>query len=602
MQKAHSRINWENLPSINTPLGANNLNKMDKALDVVDDRVLSLYGYEGRVAQSEKNAKESEANAKTSETNAKQSELKAKEYMENAFSGTPDGYDKLVEDVRLMDIKTTTDTTLSNSKAGGYKLLSMSGNSVQNGTPTPTTPYAINNVGDCVEMMQGLYSASNGAFSSGSHWVCNKNPIPCASGNVISLAFENTFEIVYVLYYNNSAFVSAVDIASTGKVTVPSGVTHFNFEVRKQDVTVDTVGKISLTINGKYVVQIKSYDDNGNEKVATVLLNEPLRDGDILYRTHVERHSAEITYDGSTSFVFLTEQNVNYVFASPVANAKPNSLGVCNMMASTEVGLIDNNFFFNGNSQPIFCSNSISSADEWKALISEKPCTIQYSLATPIIETLDTDSQIALNSLETFDTVTYINVDSRTQPSEIVSEYGTGKVGALVIQAYNEGFVKNIEINADLNNKVKVTDSPNAYCEVNFPIAENDYYSLELKPSSLSYSYFDNNGVRHPYWDFEPLKSTVTVDSYARVLNSNGALIGSSLKTHQSAKPIYVIDPQNPSYYWYGIFYHNGKTFVLNEISSNGLTVAANAYGTISPSGGSGSYTFINLIPSNVLE
>lgn len=42
MEKAHSRINWENYPSIATPLNETNLNKMDAALDEVDNRVLGL--------------------------------------------------------------------------------------------------------------------------------------------------------------------------------------------------------------------------------------------------------------------------------------------------------------------------------------------------------------------------------------------------------------------------------------------------------------------------------------------------------------------------------------------------------------------------------
>ena len=42
MEKAHSRINWENYPSIATPLNEKNLNKMDQALDEVDNRVLGL--------------------------------------------------------------------------------------------------------------------------------------------------------------------------------------------------------------------------------------------------------------------------------------------------------------------------------------------------------------------------------------------------------------------------------------------------------------------------------------------------------------------------------------------------------------------------------
>lgn len=42
MQKAHSNIDWENFPSINTPINEQNLNKMDKSIDEIDNRVISL--------------------------------------------------------------------------------------------------------------------------------------------------------------------------------------------------------------------------------------------------------------------------------------------------------------------------------------------------------------------------------------------------------------------------------------------------------------------------------------------------------------------------------------------------------------------------------
>ena len=42
MQKAHQNINWENLPSTNTPLNQTNLNSMDQAIDVIDDRVVAF--------------------------------------------------------------------------------------------------------------------------------------------------------------------------------------------------------------------------------------------------------------------------------------------------------------------------------------------------------------------------------------------------------------------------------------------------------------------------------------------------------------------------------------------------------------------------------
>ena len=52
MQKIYSRINWENTPSTETPLNETNLNRIDAALDVIDDRVVDLYGYEERAEES----------------------------------------------------------------------------------------------------------------------------------------------------------------------------------------------------------------------------------------------------------------------------------------------------------------------------------------------------------------------------------------------------------------------------------------------------------------------------------------------------------------------------------------------------------------------
>ncbi len=42
MNKAHIDINWENYPSDETPLNERNLNKMDAAIGVIDDRVITL--------------------------------------------------------------------------------------------------------------------------------------------------------------------------------------------------------------------------------------------------------------------------------------------------------------------------------------------------------------------------------------------------------------------------------------------------------------------------------------------------------------------------------------------------------------------------------
>lgn len=42
MNKTYSCINWENYPSSNTPINDENLNKIDRSIDTIDNRVIAL--------------------------------------------------------------------------------------------------------------------------------------------------------------------------------------------------------------------------------------------------------------------------------------------------------------------------------------------------------------------------------------------------------------------------------------------------------------------------------------------------------------------------------------------------------------------------------
>lgn len=77
MNKAHSNINWKNLPSTNTPLNQQNLNAMDAAIDTIDDRVIvhdneiqELQGYETAAAKSAVQAAQSATSASSSASSA----------------------------------------------------------------------------------------------------------------------------------------------------------------------------------------------------------------------------------------------------------------------------------------------------------------------------------------------------------------------------------------------------------------------------------------------------------------------------------------------------------------------------------------------------
>lgn len=538
------------------------------------------------VGKATANVNQSEANAKTymekAEDHMEDSEYYSnlsKQYMEEAFKTTPTGYDNLVRDVGLLDIKTTKNGTLENTKNGGLQLVSLVGDNKQrtllgknhfsakwvqgtigstNGTQQESTecvctdsfievkpnveytmsrsiysgrvqirgydsdgvyigkgetvlelvdgstadnpmtnqatcvvkfkdgvskikindfsndvntayqleygtvateheeycggttspnsryPQPIKHTGDCVELIRGVYKSTTGEFSEDFRYVATKVPIPCKKGDVVKTTHDSLGCVI--VYYNGNAFLSAESKYYTEEVefTVPDGATHFHIDFSYgRTITLEEVNKITLTINGKYVLPIEVRDDKGNKYIEYIYLNEPPRKGDRIVDVDgvfkAERHIAKKVYNGTETWNFATgSTGVNYVYADRLTDAKENSLGACTMFLSNEVKVSENNFYINHNKQPIFCSNSFSSAEEWIAIITETNCAIQYELAAPIFEELDAASQTALNRLKTFNGVTYVDFVTTLKPSEFELKYGTSEVGSVSVGNENQ--------------------------------------------------------------------------------------------------------------------------------------------------------------------
>lgn len=85
-EKVYSRINWENEPSTKSPINEENLNKIDFALNEIDNRTVELSGYESIVIDYSNQAKTSATNALSSETKAKTSEQNSYAYEQSALT------------------------------------------------------------------------------------------------------------------------------------------------------------------------------------------------------------------------------------------------------------------------------------------------------------------------------------------------------------------------------------------------------------------------------------------------------------------------------------------------------------------------------------
>jgi hypothetical protein len=152
----YERINWENEEvSRKTALGAINLNKMDYALYEHDKRIVNmdsrlesqeqtLSTIEGIASASAKSASESAASASLSATTAKLEAERAKTYADNAEAvtgieiatkeraGIIKGGDILIDEGGVLQFTTTTTSReLTESQAGGIRIISMDGESQQ---------------------------------------------------------------------------------------------------------------------------------------------------------------------------------------------------------------------------------------------------------------------------------------------------------------------------------------------------------------------------------------------------------------------------------------------------------------------------------------
>lgn len=137
-------------------------------------------------------------------------------------------------------------------------------------SPNPDYPQTIESVADGGyfdgELLNGYYNSSTGEYVfQASGRICSKNPIPCKSGDVVKIVLENNVSNMYICYYGENGYISMLygtENANFIEKTIPNGATYFTFWAVNSGMTVDTVGHITVTINGKYALIVKSKGKN----------------------------------------------------------------------------------------------------------------------------------------------------------------------------------------------------------------------------------------------------------------------------------------------------------------------------------------------------
>lgn len=199
-------------------------------------------------------------------------------------------------------------------------------------SPNPDYPQAIKSVADSGyfdgELLQGYYNSSTGEYVfQASGRICSKNPIPCKSGDVVKIVLENNVSNMYICCYGENGYISMLygtENANFIEKTIPNGATYFTFWAVNSGMTVDTVGHITVTINGKYALIVKSKGKN------LLNINEIDKDTKFFsytkYTNEIVKATAAKTSVGEfiCSFSAYLEKGKTYTFSYESINGMPH--------------------------------------------------------------------------------------------------------------------------------------------------------------------------------------------------------------------------------------------------------------------------------------
>lgn len=140
--------------------------------------------------------------------------------------------------------------------------------------PNPDYPQVIHGVGDMGffdgELLQGVYSAGNGSYSSANTSVCNANKIPAKQGDIVRIEYEEGNKNLYIIAYDKSGKFLKAYVESSGKSylsteELPANTDYVNFNIQSKEsvsLPVSSAKHITVTINGMYAVCVKMVGKN----------------------------------------------------------------------------------------------------------------------------------------------------------------------------------------------------------------------------------------------------------------------------------------------------------------------------------------------------
>ena len=486
---------WKDVPSKDTPIDASALQAHTDALQAIDDYLIAnpipdesgggsgTTDYNDLDNKPSINGTELSGNVelpiptKTSDLENDSGFLtKIPEQSYNDLSDKPqiNGIDLqgnlTVEELGLLDITESTDTTLENSKDGVLKIKKIYGNTIQDGEPTPDAPVEIESVvlskvWTCRKNLAKIHEA---AWTVGNNYITNKG----ANGGAylietLNLKANTTYYIRLLLLSKPTADTTLTShINDVASIYSFSGLQNYDLnKVYTATYTPTQDEKLSYRMWGNTNSDIFNFQfwistDEADKTYepyteSVVTLSEPItlnglgevRDYIDLKRGVKVQNCFIKVFDGTENFTMGTNtvgggyyfrydnNNIPITSNSIIVNGKCNRLQATSANNAWNMNTDCFAYASDGHSIRFRLTSlsNITSVDTLKEQLQEwytsgEPLTFITPIAEPIETPLPDADVETLKSLKTYDGVTHILTDSEVEPDWLV-EYNTTRVG-----------------------------------------------------------------------------------------------------------------------------------------------------------------------------
>lgn len=473
---------WENQPSENTPI-------MGESLDAYDDTLQSLesflayqlpmsVGYsiypflfsDGTLRISLLDRYGSELNHNDVSLGGMITDLS---FADGILTATyKSGDTKEVDitsllDMIVPDITETTSTTQPNSHAGREMVLEIGGESEQGEDPSPTSPQEIKNSKvkgirthhkNFLENNAVTTTENGGTFTVNNDGTVTVNGTFTASttftiaatsdeirkrllGKEVILSgcpsggSDSTYRLQCHNYNGENS--QARDRGNGVTFTFANEDSGFNFTILIQSGT--TVSNLVF----KPMVRMADIEDDTYEPYTSseYTFSQPIdlygKDGvqDVIMPKEIKGKYIKYFLDGGEEWKTSNTLAGRYY----LENRYCKNLGyvLCTHAKGVQAGstVVNECYITDAVNGRFLINTEFATVDEWKAHLAEKPMEVVYELAEEATEELPIADQIGLNSLATYDGITYVEFIYEGLEPTFKGKYGTSEVGGYTLEA-----------------------------------------------------------------------------------------------------------------------------------------------------------------------